>query len=203
MTGRSTMDPPGDLVDRFARVLREAGVLREGRFKLKSGVYSPYFVDFGSVADGESLEAIGRCYAEKLVDAVGPENFDVVFGPSYKGIPIALACVTSLWRDFGIRKRYAFNRKVLKDYGEMRRFLGDELAEPVRVVIVDDVITDGGTKYESLALLAEESAARPIGVVVGVDRSEGNGAREQFVTTTGLSLWAIMTIDDLTPAPAS
>ena len=185
------------LVERFAKVLQASGVLRTGHFKLKSGAYSPYFVDFGAIADGQALDDIGTCYADKIVSDVGVDTFDVIYGPSYKGIPIAVATATALWREHGIRKRFSFNRKVLKDYGEMRRFLGDELNTPVRVLIVDDVITDGGTKYESIELLRAESQAKPIGVVVGVDRSEGSGAAAKFSESTGLSLWSIMTIAQL------
>lgn len=190
------------LVEQFAGVLRASGVLRTGQFTLKSGAQSPYFVDFGAIADGEALDTIGRCYAEKIVSDIGVEGFDVVYGPSYKGIPIALAAATSLWRDHGISKRFSFNRKVLKDYGEKRRFLGDELSTPVRVLLVDDVITDGGTKYESIDLLRDESEASLMGVVVGVDRSEGSGAAERFTEKTGVPLWSIMTIEQLSALDA-
>jgi len=180
----------------FVEVLASSGVLLEGDFELKSGRRSPYFVDFGNIADGASLGVLGRCYAEKILAEFGADAFDVVFGPAYKAIPIAVATAMALSLEHGVTKQYGFDRKVEKRYGEKSRFLGSDLAPGARVLIVDDVITDGGTKYETIELLAEHTEVSIVGVVVGVDRSEGDVVA-RFEHDTGVPLTALCTIGDI------
>lgn len=182
-----------DLVE----ILLESGALLTGDFELKSGNRSPYFVDFGKIPGGASLDVLGKCYADKIAAEFDEDSFDLVFGPAYKAIPIAVATVIALHRDHGIDKRYAFNRKVEKNYGEKSRFLGGELTSDTRVLILDDVITDGGTKYETLELLDEYTEVTVTGVVVGVDRSEDPEVLERFKRKTGLRLTSLCTIGDI------
>lgn len=182
---------------KFVEILLGSGALLTGDFELKSGRRSPYFVDFGTIPDGASLDVLGECYANKIVRDIDPDSFDLLFGPAYKAIPIATATAIALSRNHGIEKRYAFNRKVEKHYGEKSRFLGGALAPGTRVLILDDVITDGGTKYETIDLLAEQPDVRVAGVVVGVDRSEDPVIVEQFERQTGVPLMSLCTIADI------
>lgn len=191
-----------DLKQRFIHVLADSGALLTGDFELKSGRRSRHFVDFGAVPDAHYLQQMGSCYAELIAGTVRLDGFDVVFGPAYKAIPIATAVVMAIRQDFGVTKRYAFNRKVEKTYGEGGRMLGSPIAQTDRVLIVDDVFTDGGAKLETLELLKQHSNPAVTGVVVGVDRAEP-GAMERFAKKTGgLPVLSICTIDEVQSAVA-
>lgn len=191
------------LEDRFIEVLVESGALLTGSFQLKSGKTSPYFIDFGSVPDGFHLARLGECYADKIAEAIGLDSFDVIFGPAYKGIPIATAVVIAMQTKFNVSKRYAFNRKVPKSYGEGRQLLGGRIEPQDRVLIVDDVFSDGGAKLETLDLLRDGANPDVVHVIVGVDRSEP-GARERFHEKSGgVPLTAICGMDDVQAAFAS
>ncbi len=181
----------------FIDVLRGSGALLSGDFELKSGQRSPYFVDFGTIPDGPSLDVLGECYANKIVSELDYDSFDLVFGPAYKAIPIAVTTAIALWRDHGIQKHYAFNRKVEKHYGEKSRFLGGPLSPGTRVLILDDVLTDGGTKYETIELLKKQADVTIVGVVVGVDRSEGPEVEAGFERQTGVHLTSLCKISDI------
>ncbi|MGA2469625.1 MAG: orotate phosphoribosyltransferase [Solirubrobacteraceae bacterium] len=184
-----------DLVD----VLRRCGaLLTGGDYKLKSGRISPYFVDFGQIPDGEGLSDLGRCYAEKIVREFDEQAYDVVFGPAYKAIPIAVATVMALAQEYGLNKRYAFDRKAEKSYGERSRFIGDRLNRPgTRVLVIDDVFTDGGTKVDTIKLVEAVEGVKVVGVVVGVDRSENAEVVKSFEQLTKLRLTSLCTIDDI------
>ena len=181
------------LEERFVAALLESGALLRGEFKLKSGKLSPYFVDFGRIPDGPTLAAVGRCYAEKIVRDVSADSFDVLFGPAYKAIPLAVATSMALHAQFGIAKGFAFNRKQKKEYGEVSLFLGARLERGARLLIIDDVLTDGGTKIETIDLLAANADVRPVGTLVGVDRSDGPEVVRAFQDRTGTSFWSIVT----------
>jgi orotate phosphoribosyltransferase len=146
--------------------LRRAA-LRFGRFTLKSGRESPYFFDAGMFSDGESAHVIGRCYAAAITQA-GLE-FDMLFGPAYKGIPLATATAVAFAAVHGRNVPYAFNRKEAKEHGEGGRIVGQPLAG--RVLIVDDVITAGTAIRESLTII-RAAGATPVGVALALDRQE-------------------------------
>jgi orotate phosphoribosyltransferase len=186
-----------DLKARFIRLLSESSALLTGDFELKSGQRSPYFIDFGAVADGRHLEQMGSYYAEAIDEAIGVDAFDVVFGPAYKAIPIATATAIALARDLAASKRYAFNRKVAKTYGEGRHILGSEITPDDRVLIVDDVFTDGGAKVETVELLRQHGDPTVVGVLVGVDRSEGEAMERFREQTGGLPVHSICTIAEV------
>lgn len=189
--------------DRFVEILVDSGALLTGAFQLKSGKKSSYFIDFGRVSGGFHLARLGECYADKILDTVGKDGFDVVFGPAYKAIPIATAVVIALQYKYSISKRYAFNRKVPKSYGEGRQLLGGAISKDDRVVIVDDVFTNGGAKLETLELLAGGADPDVVHVVVGVDRSEP-GALDEFAQRSGgVPVTAICNMDDVRSAFAS
>lgn len=190
-------DKESSLQVRFIKLLLDSGALLTGDFKLKSGRRSSYFINLGVIPDGSTIFSLGQCFAEKIVSDVGESQFDLLFGPAYKGIPIALSTSIALYHTFGIHKSYAFNRKVQKEYGEMSLFLGGELNEGGRVLIVDDVITDGGTKYETIDLLTQHTNVKIVGVLVGVDRSENPEVCEIVRRQTKLPLWSIISIEQI------
>lgn len=145
----------------------EHGVLRFGDFTLKSGRKSPYFFNLGAIADGKGLARLGRAYAEAMVTkGLIP---DVLFGPAYKGIPIAVATATALWEVHGQRVGVAFNRKEAKSHGEGGSLVGHPLTG--RVLIVDDVMTAGTAVIEAVEIVAQ-GGGELAGVLVALDRQE-------------------------------
>jgi orotate phosphoribosyltransferase len=186
-------------VKNFITLLVESNVMKRGTFTLKSGRTSNFFIDFGSLESGAALSGLGACYADKIASDIGVDTFDVIFGPTYKGIPIALATAMALHEKWGVTKHYCFNRKEEKGHGEGGVFLGRTPRKGDRVLIVDDVVTDGGTKVEMINLLRATTEAEVIGILVGVDRSE-TGAVETFEREVGVPLWAIATARELQEA---
>ena len=142
-------------------------VLRFGEFTLKSGRVSPYFFNAGLFNTGKDLAKLGRFYAAAL-DAEGVE-FDVLFGPAYKGIPVATATAIALFNNYGEDVPYCFNRKEAKDHGEGGNLVGSELKG--RVMLVDDVITAGTAIRESMHII-QENEANLAGVLIALDRQE-------------------------------
>lgn len=141
--------------------------LNFGEYTLKSGRKSPYFFNAGLFSSGAALAQLGRCYASAIVDS-GVE-FDVLFGPAYKGIPLAAVTATALADHHGIDIPYAYNRKEAKDHGEGGIIVGAPLAG--KVLIIDDVITAGTAVREVMAMI-DENGASSAGVVIGLNRQE-------------------------------
>ncbi len=165
---------PGTHAEEFVRFALEHGVLRFGEFKVKSGRLSPYFFNAGLFNDGGSVGRLGQFYAQALV--ASGTGFDMLFGPAYKGIPLATATAVALAGHpdmAGRRVPFAFNRKEAKDHGEGGMLVGAPLAG--RVVIIDDVITAGTSVRESVALI-RAAGARPAAVLIALDRMERAGA---------------------------
>jgi len=142
-------------------------VLRFGEFTLKSGRKSPYFFNAGLFNTGASLAAIGRSYAQAVVDS--GIKFDMLFGPAYKGIPLATVTAAALAEHHGIDLPYCFNRKEAKDHGEGGNLVGAPLKG--RVLIVDDVITAGTAVREAVSII-RAAGAEPVGLVIALDRQE-------------------------------
>jgi orotate phosphoribosyltransferase len=178
---------------------REA--LRFGQFRLKSGRDSPYFFNAGLFSDGEAAAILGRCYAAAIVHS--GLGFDMIFGPAYKGIPLATAVAVGLATQHGLSVPYAFNRKEAKAHGEGGRTVGAPLHG--RVLIVDDVITAGTAVRESLELI-RSSGAEPVGVALALDREErGQGelsAVQELEREQGLRCVSIVTLSELIEALA-
>lgn len=180
----------------FIDLILDRGVLRFGEFTLKSGRASPYFFNAGLINDGASLAKLGACYAEALLEANA--GFDMLFGPAYKGIPLATATAIALAQRHGRNVPVAFNRKEAKSHGETGTLIGAPLAG--RVLIVDDVITAGTAVRESIGLI-RAAGASPAGVLVALDRQErGQGrlsAVQEVQTTFGIPVVRIIALDDL------
>ncbi len=156
----------------FIQLARQHDVLKFGEFTLKSGRKSPYFFNAGAFSSGQALAALGRHYAQCIVDA-GIE-FDILLGPAYKGIPLAAATAVALADHHGRDVPFAYNRKESKDHGEGGWLVGAPLAG--RVLVIDDVMT-AGTAVTEVIRMIEVSNARFAGVVIGLDRQErGQGA---------------------------
>ena len=172
------------------------GVLKFGEFVLKFGRKSPYFFNTGLIDSGEALGTLGGFYAQAIVDT--GLKFDVLFGPAYKGIPLAVAAAIALAGQHGQNVRYAFNRKEAKDHGEGGRIVGAPLQG--RILIVDDVITAGTAINESLELI-KSSGASPAGVVISLDRQEkGRGERsaiQEIEAANDIRIISIATLSDL------
>jgi orotate phosphoribosyltransferase len=155
--------------ERFIDLLAEYDAVRFGEFTLKSGRKSPYFINAGQLRTGRAIAGVGRAYAER-VRAAGLSP-DVVFGPSYKGVPLAVATAVALseeGRDVG----FCFDRKEAKDHGEGGLFVGTQPEAGQKVVLVDDVITSGISIVQAVALLRKAAPVEILGVVVLVDRQE-------------------------------
>ncbi len=172
------------------------GVLRFGQFTLKSGRVSPYFYNAGLFNTGSALAQLGRYYAQAVVrSGVG---FDMVFGPAYKGIPLATATAVALADHHGLDVPWCFNRKEAKDHGEGGDLVGAPLAG--RVLIIDDVITAGTAIGESMRLL-ERYGATPAAVLIALDRQErGQGERsaiQDVEARFGIPVVSIVSLDDL------
>ena len=155
-------------VQDFIGAMLERGVLLFGDFVLKSGRRSPYFFNLGAVADGAGHDVVGRAYAKEIMGL--PVQPDVLFGPAYKGIPLAVATATALHRDHGINLGAAFNRKEAKAHGEGGTLVGASMRGR-RVAIVDDVVTDGAAKRDANQIITK-AGGELVGVVLALDRQE-------------------------------
>jgi orotate phosphoribosyltransferase len=180
----------------FLEFAIDAGVLRFGEFTLKSGRISPYFFNAGLFNTGKHLARLGRFYARAIVEA--GSGFDILFGPAYKGIPLAAATGIALADHHDLDVPYCFNRKEAKDHGEGGQLVGAPLQG--RVLIIDDVITAGTAIRESLSIIAA-TGATPAGVVIALDRQErGQGERsaiQEVEQDLGLQVTSIVTLAEL------
>jgi orotate phosphoribosyltransferase len=156
-----------DYQTEFLNFALEKGVLRFGEFTLKSGRISPYFFNAGLFNSGSALARLGRFYAQAIVDS--GIKFDVLYGPAYKGIPLAAVTAAALYDHHQIDTPYAFNRKEAKSHGEGGSIVGHALEG--QILIIDDVITAGTAIRESMDII-EAEGAKPAGVVIALDRQE-------------------------------
>lgn len=173
-----------------------SGALKFGQFRLKSGRVSPHFFNAGEFYRGKALAALGQCYAAAIVES-GIE-FDVLFGPAYKGITLAAATSVALAEHHALDVPYCFNRKEAKSHGEGGTIVGAPLEG--RVLIIDDVIT-AGTAIREVMAMVDAADAQPAGVVIGLDRKErGNtdkSAIQEVEQQFGIPVVSIIDIDDI------
>lgn len=181
---------------RFIELALAQQALTFGEFTLKSGRISPYFFNAGKFASGAALWQLARCYAETL--RVSGVQFDVLFGPAYKGIPLAAATACALSDQFGADTPYAYNRKEAKDHGEGGTLVGAKLSG--RVMIIDDVIT-AGTAVREVMEIIRAAGAEPVGVVIGLNRQErGRGelsAIQEVERDYGIPVFSIIGLNDV------
>ncbi len=180
----------------FLELALELGVLRFGQFTLKSGRVSPYFFDAGLFSTGYAAAKLGRYYASAIVES--KIEFDMLFGPAYKGIPLVALAAAALAEHHDVDVPYAFNRKEAKSHGEG----GSSVGAPIegRVLIVDDVITAGTAVREAVQLI-NASGAAPAGLVISLDRQEvGRDARsavEELEQTLRIPVASIVKLEDM------
>lgn len=181
---------------RFIELALRYEVLRFGEFTLKSGRISPYFFNAGLFNTGHALAELGACYAQAIIDA--DIDYDILFGPAYKGIPLVAAIVCALSTGHGIDKPYSFNRKEAKDHGEGGNIVGAALQG--NILIVDDVITAGTAIREAVDIIQGQGATSSA-VLIALDRQErGKGdlsAIQEVKQDYGIDVFSIITMADL------
>lgn len=184
----------------FIEFMVRSGVLRFGDFMTKSGRKSPYFVNTGNYRTGAQMSKLGKYYAECLHTNVG-DDFDLLFGPAYKGIPLATVTACSLFTEYGIDKPYCFNRKETKDHGEGGSMVGAKPADGDRVVIIEDVITAGTAVRETLPQLKAAADVKVEHMIISVDRMErgqsGKTAIREIGEEFGIKVHPIVTVRDI------
>jgi orotate phosphoribosyltransferase len=172
-------------------------VLQFGEFTLKSGRVSPYFFNAGLFQDGASLSSLGGFYARRMLNS--GLDFDVLFGPPYKGIPLVSTMSVALARDHAVSMPYAYARKEVKDHGEGGQLVGAPLKG--RVLIVDDVVTAGTAANEAIQMILA-AGAEPAGVLVAIDRQERGAdgsmsAVQSLEATHGIPVLSIVTFSEI------
>lgn len=189
--------------EEFVKFMVDSGVLTFGEFTLKSGRIAPYFINAGNYKTGAQLAKLGGFYAECIKD----NNIDVetLFGPAYKGIPLAVSATVALYNKFGIDVSYCFDRKEAKDHGEGGMFVGKTLTDGEKVVIIDDVMTSGKAMRESLPKLKSAADVNVTGMVITVDRMEkglntDDSAVQEVYKEFGVKVYSIVTINDIIDA---
>lgn len=187
----------------FIKFMVDSGVLTFGEFTLKSGRLSPYFMNSGNYKTGAQLARLGEFYAECIHD--NGIKFDTLFGPAYKGIPLAVSTAVALYSKFGIDVNYCFDRKEAKDHGEGGCIVGKQLTDGEKVVIIEDVITSGKALREVMPKLKDAANVDVAAMVIQVDRMEkglnGDKSAVQEVSGEfGVNIYPIVTMNDIIDA---
>lgn len=184
----------------FIEFMVESDVLKFGEFTLKSGRKSPFFMNAGAYVTGSQLMRLGEYYAKAIHEKYG-DDFDVLFGPAYKGIPLTVAATMAISEFYGKEIRYCSNRKEVKDHGDKGILLGSPMQDKDKVVIIEDVTTAGTSIQETLPIIKAQGDVSPIGLVVSVDRMErGQGSKSalaEIQETYGLETTAIVTMAEV------
>lgn len=185
----------------FIEFMMSADVLRFGEFTTKSGRLSPYFVNTGNYRTGAQIATLGKFYAQCIMDNCG-DNFDAMFGPAYKGIPLVTTAAGSLARDFNIDKPYFFNRKEAKDHGEGGSLVGYKPQDGDRIIIIEDVITAGTAVRETVPVLQAVAKVSIPDMFISVNRCEvgqhaGKTAVMEVKEEFGINVHAIITVADI------
>jgi len=185
--------------EEFITFLVRCNALKFGEFKLKSGRIAPYFINTGMFDTGAKIRTLGQYYAKAVTEHF-KDNFDGIYGPAYKGIPLCITAAAALAEE-GIDKGYVFNRKEAKTYGDKSTVVGMTLTAQTRLILVDDVITSGKAIRESLEVLKHNSDPEVAGIVISVNRQEkgktDKNALKEVAETLGIPIFAIVTISEI------
>ena len=189
--------------EQFIRFLAECGVLKFGTFRLKSGRIAPYFLNAGEYKTGAQIKRLGEFYADCIVNS--GVQADVLFGPAYKGIPLAISASVALYEKYGKNVGFCFDRKEVKDHGEGGMFVGTQPKDGEKVVIIEDVMTSGKALKEVLPKLRGAAKVDVAGMIITVDRMEkaldsDRSAVQQAYAEEGVKVYFIVTIQDIIAA---
>lgn len=184
----------------FIEFMVDSDVLRFGEFTLKSGRKSPFFMNAGLYVTGEQLTKLGEYYAKAIHDNYG-DDFDVLFGPAYKGIPLSVATTMAYHRLYGKEIRYCSNRKEVKDHGDAGILLGSPIKDGDRIVIIEDVTTSGKSIEETFPIIMAQGDVKIVGLMVSLNRMEkGKGTKSALVEIKekyGFDANAIVSMEDV------
>ena len=187
--------------EEFIEFMVESKVLKFGDFTLKSGRKSPFFMNAGAYVTGSQLRRLGQYYAKAIHDHYG-DDFDVLFGPAYKGIPLSVATTIAFSELYGKEIRYCSNRKEIKDHGDTGILLGSKIKDGDRIVIIEDVTTSGKSIEETFPIIQAQGKVEILGLMVSLNRMErGKGdkmtALDEIRETYGFKTGAIVTMEDV------
>ena len=189
--------------EEFIRFMVSNGVLKFGEFTLKSGRIAPYFINTGNYKTGKQLAKLGEYYAACIQD--NGLVADTLVGPAYKGIPLSVATAIATYKNYEKEINYCFDRKEAKDHGEGGLFVGKQLQDGERVIIIEDVMTSGKALREILPKLEAAAKVKVVGMIISVDRREKalnselsavQQAKEEF----GIDVYSVVTMDDIISA---
>lgn len=188
----------------FIEFMVECNVLKFGDFTLKSGRRSPFFMNAGAYVTGGQLKRLGEYYAKAIHDNFG-DDFDVLFGPAYKGIPLSVVTAVAYSELYGREIRYSSNRKEIKDHGDTGILLGSKIKDGDRVVMIEDVTTSGKSMEETVPIVKSCGDVKIIGLMVSLNRMEvglsgKKAALDEITETYGFPAKAIVTMEDVTEA---
>ena len=187
----------------FIQFMVKSGVLKFGEFTLKSGRIAPYFINTGNYKTGKQLAKLGDYYAACIRE--NNLQADTLVGPAYKGIPLSVATAIALYNDYETEVNYCFDRKEAKDHGEGGLFVGKQLTDGEKVIVIEDVMTSGKALREILPKLQAAANVEVVGMVISVDRKEKalnsdlsavSEAKKEF----GIDVYSVVTIDDIIAA---
>ncbi|MBO4776200.1 MAG: orotate phosphoribosyltransferase [Lachnospiraceae bacterium] len=188
----------------FIEFMVESNVLKFGDFTLKSGRKSPFFMNAGAYVTGYQLKKLGEYYAKAIHNTYG-DDFDVLFGPAYKGIPLSVTTAIAYSELYGKEIRYCSNRKEVKDHGDTGILLGSKLKDGDRVVIIEDVTTSGKSIEETFPIIQAQANVEIVGLIVSLNRMEKGlntdmSALDEIQSTYGFKTSAIVTMQDVIEA---
>ena len=184
----------------FIEFMVDSNVLKFGEFTLKSGRKSPFFMNAGAYVTGSQLRRLGQFYAQAIHDNYGTD-FDVLFGPAYKGIPLAVATTIAFSELYGRDIRYCSNRKEIKDHGDVGILLGSDLNDGDKVVIIEDVTTSGKSIEETFPILTAQANVDVVGLMVILNRQERGKTQQNALAEIrevyGIETGAIVTMEEV------
>ena len=189
--------------EKFIRFMVENGVLKFGSFTLKSGRIAPYFINTGNYKTGKQLAKLGEYYAACIRE--NGLQAETLIGPAYKGIPLSVATAIALANAYGTEVNYCFDRKEVKDHGEGGLFVGKQLEDGEKVILIEDVMTSGKALKEILPKIQAAANVEIVGMIISVDRREKAletelSAVAQAKAQYGIDVYSVVTMDDIIAA---